>query len=500
MNNVTCCHQGKFSVMFASTVLFLMILWDTSTSIVVASQHAESVCGDISNQRWVTTTKNGITNLYCSIGISTNYHNHSFVGMVSQCYKSMKNIANEWQPIDYYHDHDTHNRNSSIDRNILWYTDESFGNHNSINSINGFIDSSFFTTHVDVPHWLPMILSLNIEHESRMCRWMTLDFEYSYNYNNNNYNCNTSNSNNYNYNYNYNVTNNVNVNPSDSIDINSNCNINLRLNRNSVIRYRLQWQPRKNTYIIKGRLIFKRLMTPCPLKYSDSLIETKNEMYSSYSYSYNYNITNQNQDTSIEYNYKHKYKWFVYPGKKNTSWFHCGFTTIMESTFFRGYTIDNLYNFKQNGLINECVYDDFNCLIDDIKHPFYDCRGTPDEYRSDGTISDAMNHVWFDYGGIVMQGQAAFKESRIYDCIKHKNMHLKIQSQNCNLKFDKNFDNNYNVPIMILKQCQIWANGAYSIDNFMKKCKSTNHNVDCTIDDFAIDRWYTYTYKQSVYR
>ncbi|WP_299222280.1 DUF4157 domain-containing protein [uncultured Aquimarina sp.] len=96
--------------------------------------------------------------------------------------------------------------------------------------------------------------------------------------------------------------------------------------------------------------------------------------------------------------------WRPYPN--STSWFHCGFRTILEN---RAPT--------PSDPMNECVYDHSGVLVD-ANHPYAGCRGTPDQYDGHGGLStpyDTLMHIVCDTGGIVHEGIPAFITSRRYD-------------------------------------------------------------------------------------
>lgn len=96
--------------------------------------------------------------------------------------------------------------------------------------------------------------------------------------------------------------------------------------------------------------------------------------------------------------------WRPYPN--STTWFHCGFRTILEN---RAPTPADP--------MNECVYDHSGVLVDS-SHPYAGCRGTPDQYDGHGGMStpyDTLMHTFCDSGGIVAEGLPAFITSRRYE-------------------------------------------------------------------------------------
>jgi hypothetical protein len=83
----------------------------------------------------------------------------------------------------------------------------------------------------------------------------------------------------------------------------------------------------------------------------------------------------------------------------NTTFFHCGFRTILEDR-----------TPTPTDPMNECVYDHSGVLVTD-DHKYANCKGTPDQYNAK---TDKWNHTWNDSGGIRKAGGPAFSASMGY--------------------------------------------------------------------------------------
>ncbi|MBT2802643.1 hypothetical protein J7J49_15060, partial [Halomonas sp. ISL-56] len=79
--------------------------------------------------------------------------------------------------------------------------------------------------------------------------------------------------------------------------------------------------------------------------------------------------------------------WIAYYGDPRV--FHCGYKTFHEDI-----------TPTDDRLMGECVYDDFDQLVDEI-HEFAGCRGTANRWGSD----DTLKHIFWDEGGIAHIGR-----------------------------------------------------------------------------------------------
>jgi len=95
--------------------------------------------------------------------------------------------------------------------------------------------------------------------------------------------------------------------------------------------------------------------------------------------------------------------WYRYPNRNGEELFHCGYTCFLEK---RKCTGDSCVKDP----VGEACYDEKNKLVDD-KHPYCNCKGTPDQYPQD----DWFNHTFNDSGGIYKNGWDAFWESQRQD-------------------------------------------------------------------------------------